>query len=348
MGGEANLVKVLVTGGGGFLGSHICRRLHARGDEVVAVGRNPYPHLEREGIRTLQVDLRVAGGVRSACAGCDAVIHSAALPSIWGSWRAFWEANVQATRNVLDACVACGVGKLVYTSTPSVVFGEGDLCGVDETHPYPPRYLAHYPATKAEAERLVLAANGAHLETVALRPHLIFGPGDPHLFPRIIARARAGKLRQVGDGTNLVDVTYIDNAVNAHILALDRRKPCASSHGHAYFISQGEPVRLWPWLNAILTAVGIPPVTRSMSFRVARGVGLAAEWLHCLPGIRCEPPMTRFLANQLAKSHYFDISAARRDLGYEPLVSTVEGVSRTIEWLRHSMGPSGSIAPSGC
>jgi nucleoside-diphosphate-sugar epimerase len=329
-------MRVLVTGGGGFLGSHICRRLHARGDEVVALGRNRYPLLERDGIRTLQADLCDAGATLRSCEGFDAVIHSAAVPAIWGPKEMFRRINVDATRNVLDSCLACGVGKLIYTSTPSVVFGEEELCGVDESQPYPARYLADYPASKAEAEQMVLAANGARLETVALRPHLIFGPGDPHLFPRIILRARAGRLRQVGDGNNLVDVTYIDNAVDAHLLALDRRRSSPSSSGHAYFISQGKPVRLWTWLGDILGRLDLPAVRRAISYRTARVVGAVAERVYRVARIRSEPPMTRFLASQLAKSHYFDISAARRDLGYEPAVSTEEGVNRLVAWLKEN------------
>ena len=327
-------MRVLVTGGGGFLGSRIAQMLQASGAEVTVLGRNSYPHHDRAGIATIRADLRDAAAVRRACAGKELVFHAGAIAAIWGRRRTFWEINVGGTQNVLDACLALGVRKLVYTSTPSVVFGVEDLCGVDESCPYPSHYLAEYPKTKAIAERAVLAANGATLATVALRPHLIWGPGDPHLIPRVIRRARAGRLTQIGDGTNLVDITYIDNAASAHLLAATALHPGAACAGRAYFISQGEPVALWPWLGGILAAVGAPAVTRSMSYRGGRIVGSLFETLYRLAWISREPPMTRFLATQLAKSHYFCIDAARRDLGYEPLVTTAEGLERLVVWLR--------------
>ncbi len=323
-------MKALVTGGGGFLGSRITRMLHELGHKVTVLGLRRYPHIEESGIPTIQADLRDSGAIRRACRGIDTVFHAAAITGIWGKRDTFRRINVDGTRNVIQGCRAAGVRRLIYTSSPSVVFGRNDLCGVDESAPYPDRYLAAYPETKAAAERLVLAANGSTLQTVALRPHLIFGPGDPHLIPRVIERARAGKLIQVGDGTNLVDVTYIDNAARAHLQAADALAPESPCAGKVYFISDGKPVTLWSWLNEILTAVGVPPVTRSMSHRAAHGIGALLEAIHRLTGTAREPRMTRFLASQLAKSHYFNIGAARRDFGYEPTVSTAEGVRRLV------------------
>ena len=326
-------MKVLVTGGGGFLGTRIVEMLRERGDQVVALGRGRYSHLERAGIEAIQADIRDAAAVRRACEGVDIVYHVAALAGLWGKRSVFWGINVDGTRHVLDACLANGIRKLVYTSSPSVVFGTDDLCGVDESRPYPDRYLAHYPETKAAAERMVLDANGPQLATVALRPHLIWGPGDPHLIPRVIARARAGRLIRVGPGDNLVDITYIDNAADAHVLAGDRLTTDAACAGRAYFISQGEPVQLWPWLGKIIEAVGAPPVTKSMSHRTAHRIGALMEAAYRVVGSASEPRMTRFLASQLAQSHYFNASGARRDLGYEPVVSTDEGVRRLLGWL---------------
>jgi len=333
-------MKALVTGGGGFLGSRIVQMLHERGDEVTALGRNRYPHHEQAGIRTIQANLGDAEAIRRACEGVDTVFHVGALTGIWGKKRVFWETNVEGTRNVIDACRACSVRKLVYTSTPSVVFGEEALSGVDESQPYPDRYLAHYPETKAVAERMALASDSSALSTVALRPHLVWGPGDPHLIPRVIARARAGRLVRVGDGRNLVDITYIDNAASAHLLAEARLSPGSACAGRAYFISQGDPVELWPWLNAILRAVGVAPVERSISYGSAHLIGSVLEFIHTLLRMRTEPRMTRFLAAQLAKDHYFDTGAAMRDLGYEPVVSTDEGLRRTLRAL-------GVESPSG-
>lgn len=330
-------MRALVTGGGGFLGSCIARMLHSRGDVVVVLGRSEYRHHDELGIRTICADLLDAAAIMRACSDVDVVFHVAALASIWGKRRAFWSINVTGTQHVIDACRENGVSRLVYTSTPSVVFGRRELCGVDESTPYPDRYLAHYPETKAEAERRVLSANGPTLSTVALRPHLIFGPGDPHLIPRVIARARAGRLIQVGRGNNLVDVTYIDNAAEAHILAADALAPGATCAGRAYFISQGKPVSLWSWLNEMLAALDIPTVKRAISHKKAHRLGALLEGVHRLFASNREPRMTRFLAAQLAESHFFDISAARRDLGYKVRVSTEKGVRRLLAWL-HGLG----------
>ncbi|MFQ5591575.1 MAG: NAD-dependent epimerase/dehydratase family protein, partial [Phycisphaerae bacterium] len=251
-------MKALVTGGGGFLGTAIARALHARGDSVLALGRHDYPQLERLGIRTVRANLCDADAVSGACAGMDVVFHAGALTGIWGPRRAFWETNVTGTKNVIGACRTHGVKKLVYTSSPSVVFGARALNGVNESQPYPRRFLAAYPRSKAAAEQMVLASNDPSLATVALRPHLIWGPGDPHLIPRVIERARKGRLVQVGDGKTLVDICYVDNAARAHLLAADALEPGAKCAGRAYFISQGEPVALWPWLNHILGSLAIP------------------------------------------------------------------------------------------
>lgn len=327
-------MKALVTGGGGFVGSRVAQMLRARGDTVTALGRRPYDHLTRAGIACVQADLRDAGAVRDACAGQDCVFHVAALARIWGPRRDFWEINVKGTEHVIAACRAAGVPRLVFTSSPSVVFGERELAGVDESQPYPDRYLAWYPETKAIAERAVLDANGPGLATVALRPHLVWGPCDPHLVPGVLARARRGRLVQVGDGSNRVDITYIDNAAEAHLLAADALAAGSACAGRAYFISQGEPVALWPWLKSIIRAVGAPPATRAMSYRAARRVGAFLEAWHRLFCIRSEPLMTHFLATQLAQSYYFNISAAQRDLGYQPRISTAEGFERMVARLR--------------
>ncbi len=330
MGSQAAGLKTLITGGGGFLGSVIAKMLHDRGDDVTVLGRNTYPQLKRYGIKTVQADVTDRDSVLQVCKGMDVVFHVAALAAIWGRRKDFWNINVEGTRNVIDACRRLGISKLIYTSTPSVVFGHESLCFVDESQPYPQTFLSHYAETKAIAEQLVLAANGTELATVALRPHMIWGPGDPHLIPRVIDRARRGKLIQVGSGKNLVDVTYIDNAADAHILSADELGISSKCSGQVYFISQGEPVSLWPWLNQLLEAMGAPTVTRTMSFQTAYRIGATLEGVCRLLGVRSEPRMTRFLALQLAKSHHFNISAARRDFGYVPKISIEEGVRRLV------------------
>lgn len=330
-------MRALVTGGGGFLGGAIVRRLVDRGDSVRSLARGDYPELRALGVETIRGDVADLGAVARAVDGCDVVFHVAAKAGIWGPRAEFHRANVEGTRAVLDACRSRGVAKLVYTSSPSVVHGGGDQEGVDESAPYPARFDSPYPETKAEAERMVLGADGDGLSTVALRPHLIWGPGDNHLVPRIIARAKAGRLRRVGDRPNRVDSTYIDDAAEAHLLAADRLGPGSIVAGRAFFLSQGEPWPLWDLVNGILNAAHLPPVTRSVSPAVARMAGAVLEVAHRALRLPGEPIMTRFLARQLSTAHWFDISAARRDLGYRPSVSIEEGLRR-LE--RSLVGPS--------
>src|SRR5947199_598803 len=201
-------MKALVTGGGGFLGSAIVRRLRARGDEVRSFSRGDYPELRNLGVETIQGDLADPEAVTSAAQGCDIVFHVAAKAGIWGPYQEYYRANVLGTQNVIAACRRWHINRLVYTSSPSVVFNGQDMEGVDESTPYPQHFEASYPETKAQAEKLVLEANSDDLATVALRPHLIWGPGDQHLVPRIIARAKIGALRRIGRRPLLVDSIY--------------------------------------------------------------------------------------------------------------------------------------------
>jgi 2-alkyl-3-oxoalkanoate reductase len=327
-------MKVLVTGGGGFLGGAIVRLLRARGDVVRSLTRSAYPWLDELSVEQSLGDLADPSAVDRAVEGCDAVIHTSAKAGVWGRYKEFFATNVTGTENVIAACKKHGVRKLIHTSTPSVVHSGGDIEGGTESLPYPKHFDAPYPETKALAEQAVLAANGPELATIALRPHLIFGPGDPHLIPRVVAKARAGKLRRVGSRPVMVDVTVIDNAADAHLNALDRLGIGAPCAGKAYFISNGEPVELWAFIDRVLAEAGLPPVARRISAWKARLAGRVLEsvyWLLRLPG---EPPMTRFVATQLSTSHWYNISAAKRDLGYEPKVSVEEGLRQLGERLR--------------
>jgi nucleoside-diphosphate-sugar epimerase len=327
-------MNVLITGGGGFLGSHLAHRLHEMGHRVSVLGRRRYSSLS-SAIQQIQADLRDSDAILEACRDQDSVFHAGALPGIWGQKKDFYQINVEGTRNVIAGCLKQGVRRLVFTSSPSVVHGHTDMENVDETIPYPPQYMADYPKTKALAEQEVVAANGRQgLLTVSLRPHLIWGPGDPHLVPRIIARAKKNKLIQVGKGTNRVDLIYIDNAVEGHILAWQALKPGSPVAGQCYFLSDGQPVLLWDWINRLLTSLNIPPVTKSISYGMADGLGWILEIVYRLLGLAGEPRMTRFLASQLATSHYFDISRARRDFNYQPVVSPENGMKRLLKSLQ--------------
>ncbi len=324
-------MKILVTGGGGFLGQALCRGLVARGHEVTSFNRGYYPALDALGVHQVAGDLADRDAVMAAFAGgFDAVFHNAAKAGAWGSYDSYHQANVVGTRNVLEACRAHGIGKLVYTSTPSVTHRathpvEG---GTADTVPYGENFQAPYATTKTIAEKAVLAANDATLATVALRPRLIWGPGDNQILPRLVARARSGRLRLVGGGDNLVDTTYIDNAAQAHVAALDHLHPGAACAGRAYFISNGEPWPLREVINGLLRAAGAPEVRKSIPFRAAYALGAACEGLWTLLPLRGDPPMTRFLAEQLGTSHWYSMAPAVRDFGYVPKVSMAEGLER--------------------
>lgn len=326
-------MKALVTGGGGFLGGVIVRMLHERGDEVRSFSRGAYQNLTSLGVEQIRGGLEDREAVLKAAEGCDIIFHVAAKAGIWGSYQDFYRANVSGTEHIIAACRKNGINKLVYTSSPSVVFDGSDVEGRNESLPYPDSYEAHYPATKAIAEQLVLAANSPELAVISLRPHLIWGPGDNHLTPRIIAKGMSGKLRRIGSRQNLVDTVYVDNAARAHLQAADILSPGSCVAGKCYFISNGEPLPLWEMVNRILAAADLPPVTKVISPKMALTIGCICEGLWTLFRLSGEPPMTRFVAHELASAHWFDISAARRDFGYHPDISVEEGLLRLRNWL---------------
>jgi nucleoside-diphosphate-sugar epimerase len=328
--------RVAVTGGAGFIGRNLVHQLLARGVETLVIGRGTYPELAQAGAIIRSGDIRDRTFLEQAFSGCDTVFHVAAKAGIWGRREEYFAINLTGTENVIAACRKNLVASLVYTSTPSVVFAGQDIAGGDESLPYSKEFLCHYAASKAAAERAVLAVHGPGLATVALRPHLVWGPGDTNLIPRLVTRGRQGQLKRVGKGENLVDISYIDNVVDAHLLAADNLAGIGTAGGRAYFISQGQPVNLWGWIDEFFGLVGVPPVAKSVSFRKARLAGRLLETIHGLLRLESEPLMTSFLAEQLAHSHWFSIAAARRDLGYRPRVSTPEGLQRTAAWLNLS------------
>jgi nucleoside-diphosphate-sugar epimerase len=322
--------RVLVTGGGGFLGRAIVRQLIEAGDHVTSFSRQSYAELDRLGVDQIKGDISDPRAMDRAISGMDTVFHVAAKPGIWGKFEDYFAVNVTGTKNVIDACVKNRVKHLIYTSSPSVVFDGNNMEGVDESVGYPETFHAPYPETKAMAERLVRASKS--VQTISLRPHLIWGPGDNHLFPGIIRRA--GRLRRIGDGTNRVDTIYVDNAARAHILARNALRNDPALAGNVYFISQDEPVLLWAMVDRFLEAAGLEPVKKTIPPGMAFFIGRFFELVYGVLGIEGEPPITSFAAKELSTSHFFDISRAKKDLGYLPLISTEQGLERLGQWVK--------------
>lgn len=332
-------MKALVTGGGGFLGGAILRQLLDRGDEVRSFSRGDYPALRELGAETHRGDLADPDQVDRAVQGCDTVFHVAGQPGVWGPYSLYHRTNVLGTQHIIDACRRHGVPRLIFTSSSSVTFDGKDHEGADESQPYPRRFYTHYARTKAAAETAVLKANSDTLSTVALRPHLVWGPGDTQLTPRVIERGRAGKLRIMGQGKNLVDHLYIDNAADAHLLAADRLEPNAPCAGKAYTITNGEPLPMAELLNQLLATANVPPITRRINPHLAYLAGATLELAYWILRRKQEPLMTRFVALQLAKTHTYDITAAQRDLDYHPKVTLKQGMQRLAGYCQQSPPP---------
>ena len=326
--------RVLVTGGGGFVGSALVAALCDKNLEVLAAGRNRYPHLEKLGVTCFQGDISQKSFTDRICTDIDTVFHTAAKAGIWGSWEEYEQANITGTKNIVDSCLMNNVQRLVYTSTPSVVFSAADICKGDEGLSYSAKPLCSYARSKIIAERYVLAQRGTNLKLCSLRPHLIWGPKDPHLIPRLLAKGRQKALKIVGNGLNLVDITYIDNVVHAHLLAAENLASSCEADGKAYFIGQEKPVNLWHWINELYEALDIEPITKRVALPIAYCGGAVLEFVYTLLNRQTEPKMTRFLALQLARSHYFSHERAHKDFGYQPIVSLSEGQKKLIEWVK--------------
>ncbi len=330
------MTRVLVTGYGGFLGAAICRQLLQQGFAVRGLARSVYPDLLKLGVQAVQGSVGSSECCQAACKDCDAVVHTAAKAGVWGTWQEYYEINTAATDHLLDAAIKAGVKAFVHTSSPSVTFGGQHQSGVDETVTYPINWLCHYPHTKALAEQSVLAAaSKGSILTCALRPHLIWGLHDPHLFPRVIERTQSGRLRRVGSGTNLIDVVHVDNAARSHVLALQQLLAGNQQvNGQAFFITDGRPVECWQWICRIIETAGLRVPNKSISFGAAYRIGAILEAIYKLTLRRSEPPMTRFVAAQLALDHYFSIDKAKRLLGYQPVVDADAEFQRCSSWLR--------------
>ncbi|MFO0940248.1 MAG: NAD-dependent epimerase/dehydratase family protein [Pirellulales bacterium] len=328
--------RVLVTGYGGFLGAAICRQLLQLGFAVRGLARSVYAELQELGVEAVQGNVSSNECCQAACKDCDAVIHTAAKAGVWGSWQEYYEINTAATDRLLAAATKAGVKAFVHTSSPSVTFGGQHQSGVDETVQYPTNWLCHYPHTKALAEQSVLAeASKGSILACALRPHLIWGLNDPHLFPRVVERTKSGRLRRVGSGTNLIDVAHVDNAALSHVLAVQQLLAGNEQvNGQAFFITDGEPVECWQWISRIIETAGLKVPEKSISFGAAYRIGAILETIYKLMSRKTEPPMTRFVAAQLALDHYFSIEKARRLLGYQPAVDIDAEFHRCSSWLR--------------
>ena len=320
-------MKILVTGGGGFIGKALVIKLLEEGHEVSSLSRGTYPDLIKAGVNIIQVDLNDKSSLFEAFQNHSVVFHIAAKAGFWGSYSEYYRTNVLGTLNVIDACNHNGISHLIYISSASVVFDGNNIEGGNEKIPYPEKPLSHYTATKAIAERAVLNAHSAGLKTISLRPHLVWGPGDRHILPRIIAQAKSGKLRIIGKGKNIVDTTYIDNFTQAQLCALKAVKDNPEAWGKSYFISDNDPVELWPMLNRLLVSSGIDPVKKRISSAMAMKTASLLEREHKYLKLNKPPRITRFLVHELASSHWFDISLAKKTLAYEPLVSIDEGLA---------------------
>lgn len=328
--------RVLVTGYGGFLGAAICRQLLELGFAVRGLARSVYPDLLKLGVQAIQGSVSSAECCREACRDCDAIVHTAAKAGVWGKWQDYYEVNTAATERLVQAAKAAKVRAFVHTSSPSVTFDGKHQSGVDETVAYPTQWLCHYPQTKALAEQIVLAApTDGTLLACALRPHLIWGLHDPHLFPRVIERTRSGRLRRVGTGKNLIDVVHVENAAQAHVLAVQQLLAGNQQvNQQAFFVTDGAPVECWQWISRIIETAGQQIPKRSISFKAAYRIGAILEAVYTVSLVRAEPPMTRFVAAQLALDHYFSIDKARRLLGYKPAVNVDAEFERCGAWLR--------------
>ncbi|WP_372654254.1 NAD-dependent epimerase/dehydratase family protein [Halobacteriovorax sp.] len=322
-------MKILVTGAGGFLGYYIARDLKNLGHDVYNFSRSHHKDLDEINVETRAGNLNDPSSIGRALEGIEAVFHVAGKVAMWGKWDDFYQTNTIGTQNLVNACIEKRIKKFIYTSTPSVVFGSGDIENGNEGLDYPKEFLSLYAKSKMLAEKYVLEKNSNDFLTCAIRPHLIFGPRDKNIIPRLLEASKKGKLKKIGNGENLVDIIYVENAAKAHIQAFESISSDSPVAGSAYFIGQEEPVKLWDFINTILRAHGQDSITKSISIKSAYVVGSIIEFILKVFRIwNVHPPMTRFVALQLGKSHYFSHSKAKSDFGYSPVISTDEAIAR--------------------
>ena len=334
-----NNKTVFITGGGGFLGRYIIEQLISLDcKKIISYGRSKQPELVKMGVEVICGDISDSDFLLNKTKGVDIFFHTAAKAGIWGKYIEFYNTNVEGTKSVIVACQKNKIPILINTSSPSVVSTDHDIKGKNETLPYPDNYLAYYPETKAIAEQIVANSANSHLRTISLRPHLIWGPRDPHILPRLFAKAAQNKLMQIGDGENIVDLTYVENAAFAHIKAAEALSDSDRASGKKYFISDDNPLSLWKWINERLKDMELPTIKKNISYKKAKNIGAIFEFIFKLFTISSEPPITRFVAAQMAFSHYFDISAAQNDLKYFPIIENSEAIKKTINHFKGEVG----------
>ncbi len=330
-------MRVLVTGATSLLGGEIAARLAARGDHVTVFqrGASGLPHREVRG------DIAHRAAVDAAVAGAEVVIHAAAKVGVVGTWSEYEAANIAGTEHLLAAARAAGVERFVQISSPSVAHAGHSLVGEPATQADPDRARGHYSRSKARAELLALAADTDGFSVVAVRPHLVWGPGDEQLIGRIVDRARQGRLAIIGSGTALIDTTYIDNAADAIVAAADRASELG---GRAFVISNGQPRPVHELLDGIATAAGLPTPRLRVPASVAKAAGTVLERVWAGLRRQDDPPITSFLAEQLSTAHWFDQRETQRALGWEPSIGLDEGFARLAAWF--GTAPDESSAPA--
>lgn len=322
----SDLGKCLITGVSGFVGKALAKRLVELGYKVIGISRRDVPELKELGVEILSVDITSSKINPTIFKDVKTVFHVAAKVDMWGKWSEFYETNFLSTQRLLLLAKEAGVKNFIYTSSPSVIADGTGLKGVNESYPYPKKFHAHYPHTKALAEKLVLSKHTDNFRTIALRPHLIFGPNDTGLTPTIIDKAKKGDLMIVGGGKNLVDFTFIDDCVEAHIQAAKALDNKVEVGGQPYFISQGDPYPLWKWVDRVLELHGVSKLNKKISFKVAYSVASILEVLSIITGKA--PKLSKFLVQEMATDHYFCIDSARKNLDYSPRFTVEEAINR--------------------
>lgn len=331
------VMKVLVTGGGGFLGRYLISLLESEDQQVVSYSRSRYDYLPGS-VEQVVGDLTDLTALTAAMEGCNIVYHVASKAGVWGKYDEYYQTNVIGSYNVVEACKLNAIKFLIYTSTPSVIYTSGGVEGVDESAPYPNVFKSHYAKTKAIAEKYILEQNCETLKTLSLRPHLIWGPHDPHFIPRLKHKSQNGGFRLIGTGEYKVDHIYVENAAWGHYCAAKaiQEESNGAVCGRAYFLSQNEPWPIKDLINRLMIAIGESEVNRFVPIAIATAVGTLVESVYRILDIKTEPPLSRFLVDQLSTPHWFDCRASRELLSYEPTITIEQGFERLQSWYQES------------